>query len=115
MLADVHNEEGRLLGRENGVELGDLFLHQRFRKAAAEIVGIARINHGIGEIFAVIAHIAVGDVENGHAHGGLLEHGIGNVARGVNGGEQAGLAAERLLGDQGGDGVAVGGGIVQDQ
>ena len=45
----------------------------------------------------------------------VLEHGIGNVARGVNGGEQAGLAAERLLGDQGGDGVAVGGGIVQDQ
>ena len=28
--------------------------------------------------------------------------------------EQAGLAAERLLGDQGGDGVAVRGGIVQD-
>jgi hypothetical protein len=81
--------------RKSRAEARDPLADKTFREAAAQVAGVARVDDWVGEVFAIIADIAVGDVEDRNADVALQGYGVGEVRCRVNGVEQGGFAGYR--------------------
>jgi hypothetical protein len=61
-VANVNYKKGCLAACQRRSNSGDLLLDQGIGKLPAKVVAVARIDHRVCEIFAVVLHFAIGHI-----------------------------------------------------
>src|SRR6185312_8325508 len=91
----MDDEERSFASRDLCLKARYFLLNQSLGKAAAQVVRIARINYGVGEVLTVVGDVAIGHIKDGDANIGFPDDSIGQPRNGVHRIEEAGFPADR--------------------